>query len=179
MGQKYIQDFKIYNNEPFEVDLVQWRSCPLLFNQNWYHIFKATYNVEWGKRPWIVASYDEKWKDKIVINTTNYRWAASIEFKKLNVLYPNELVFISFDKEQHNFFERTTNIEVEYYELKSFIEMVTIINSCKLFAGSLSSPLSIANALHKNRICGLYYNICDNNHNLYLDNFLPNIRFSV
>ena len=179
MGQKYIQDFKIYNNEPFEVDLVQWRSSPLLYKKNWYNIYKETYNLEWGKRPWIVAPYDEKWKDKIVINTTNYRWAANIEFKKLNALYPNELVFISFDKEQHIFFERTTNIEVEYYEPKTFFEMVTIINSCKLFAGSLSSPFTIANALHKNRICGLYNNIADNNHNLHLENVFPNIRYSV
>ena len=179
IGQKYIQDFKIYNNEPFEIDLSEWRSSPLLFHQNWHHIYKQIYNVEWGKRPWLIASYDEKWKDKIVINTTNYRWPINIEFKKLNELYPNEMVFISFDREQYNFFERTTSISIEYYEPKSFLEMVTIINSCKLFVGSLSSPLSIANALHKDRICGLCSSIADNNHNLHLENVFPNIRYSV
>ena len=179
IGQKYIQDFKIYNNEPFEIDLSQWRSSPLLFHQNWHHIYKQIYNVEWGKRPWLIASYDEKWKDKIVINTTNYRWPINIEFKKLNELYPNEMVFISFDREQYIFFERTASISIEYYEPKSFLEMVTIINSCKLFVGSLSSPLSIANALHKDRICGLCSSIADNNHNLHLENVFPNIRYSV
>jgi len=188
MEQKYIQDFKIYNNEPFEIDLVKWRSCSLLFYHNWYHIYKATYNVEWGKRPWLVASYDEKWKDKIVINTTNYRWTAYIDFNKLNTLHKNNLIFMSSDKEQHNFFEKTTGLSIEYYNPKSFLEMITIINSCKLFVGSLSSPLAIANALHKDRICGLcnhisqFDNICpiyDNNHNSHFENILPNIRYSV
>jgi hypothetical protein len=179
IGQKYIQDFKIYNNEPFEIDLIKWRLSPLLETKNWYHIYKQTYNVEWGKRPWLVASYDEKWKDKIVINTINYRWPKNIEFKKLNELYPNELVFMSFHKFQYDFFETTTGIAIEYYKPNSFLEMVTIINSCKLFIGALSSPLAIANSLHKDRICGLCHIISDNIRNSHFENILPNIRYSV
>ena len=115
----------------------------------------------------------------VVINTTNYRWTNNIDFNKLNSLYSNELIFICFDKEQHAFFEKKTGIAIECYEPKNFLDMITIINSCKLFAGSLSSPFSIANALHKDRICGLCSYTEDNNHNLYLENVFPNIRYSV
>ena len=179
MGQRYIEDYKIYNNELFEIDLVKWRWCPLLGYQNWYHIYKETYNVEWGKRPWLVASYDEKWKDKVVINTTNYRWPIFIEFKKLKAIYPTELVYVSFEKDQHSFFESATNVGIEYYKPSSLLEMIVIINSCKLLIGALSSPLAIANGLHKDRIVGLCNCIADNNHNTHLENIFPNIRYYV
>jgi hypothetical protein len=179
MSQKYIQDFKIYNNEPVEIDLVAWRFNGNLVRQNWYNTYKQTYNIEWGKRQWIDAPYDEKWKDKIVINTTNYRWACNIEFKKLKQLYPNDLVFISSDKGQHDFFENTTGIIIEYYNIATFLELVTIIGSCKLFAGSLSAPLAIANALHKDRICGLSQHKDENTMNGNLDSIFCNLRYVV
>ena len=179
MSQEYIEDFKIYNNEPIEIDLVDWRFNHNLSSQNWYNTYKQTYNVEWGKRQWIDAPYDEKWKDKIVINTTNYRWACNIEFKKLKQLYPNDLVFISSDKGQHDFFENTTGIRIEYYNIVTFLELVTIIGSCKLFAGSLSAPLAIANALHKDRICGLSQRKDENTMNGNLDSVFHNIRYTV
>jgi hypothetical protein len=180
INQPYIHDFKIYNNELIDINLNTWRTSPNLYKQNWYHIYKQTYNVEWGKRKWLNIHLDDKWKDKVVINTTSYRWAYNIEFKLLKKLYGDNLLFISSDKNQHLFFENITNINVEYYEFSSFFDLVTIINSCKLFAGSLSGPLSIANALHKERICGLANAICpDNPHNLNLDEVFKNLRYNV
>ena len=179
MSQKYIQDYKIYNNEQVEIDLVAWRFNNKLFEQNWFNTYQQTYNVEWGKRQWIHAPYDEKWKNKVIINTTNYRWAYSIEFKKLKELYPDDLVFISSDKGQHNFFENTTGITIEYYEFSTFLELATIIGSCKLFAGSLSAPLALSNALHKERICGMSHSILENTMNANLECIFHNIRYAV
>ena len=180
--QIYIQDFKIYNNEPFEVDLSIWRDSSLLYKQNLYYIYKNTYNIEWGKQKWLETIYDDKWKDKIIINTTSYRFPFNIDFHLLYKLYSVNLIFISFNKNEYDYFEENTKLSIEYYEFKDFLDLVTIINSCELFIGSLSAPLSIAHALHKPRICGLTNtgnNAIDNIHNVNLDNFLPNITYSV
>jgi len=181
--QKYIQHFKIYNNEPFEVDLSLWRDSNLLFKQNWYYIYKNTYNIEWGKRKWLNdINYDDKWKDKIIINTTSYRFPFNIDFNLLYKLYSVNLIFISSNKNEYHYFEQNTKLSMEYYEFKDFSDLITIINSCKLFIGSLSAPLSVAHALHKPRICGLTIignNAIDNIHNINLYEFLPNITYSV
>jgi hypothetical protein len=178
MSQNYIQDYKIYNNEHIEIDLTEWRNNPHLYSQNWYNTYKQTYNVEWGKRQWIHAPYDENWKNKVIINTTNYRWAYNIEFKKLKQLYPDDLVFISSDKGQHTFFENTADITIEYYQFSTFLELATIIGSCKLFAGSLSGPLALSHALHKERICGMAH-IVENTMTADLECIFHNIRYTV
>jgi len=177
--QRYMQDYKIYNNEPIEINLVLWRHNIYLFNQNWYHTYKQTYNIEWGKRKWLEVAFDKRWENKVVINTTDYRGLCNLDFKLLKQMYPDDLIFISSNKEQHAIFEKTTNFSIEYYEFTSFLELTTIINSCKLFAGSLSGPLAIANALHKNRICGFANNAVENLMNSGLNEVIPNMRYEV
>lgn len=177
--QPYICDFKIYNNDVFDVNLIYWRSNPNLGSKNWYYIYKETYNIEWGKRIWLTVPFEEKWENKIIINTTDNRWSKHIDYNLLKDLYKNDLIFIYSDEHQKDFFIRQTNIEVEYYKFNSFLELTTIINSCKLFVGCMSGPLAIAHALHKNRICGLSDNPFDNNLNIGLDLFWPNLQFSV
>jgi hypothetical protein len=180
MKQKYIHDFKIYNNESYDVDLVAWRSNPRLFKQNLYYTFSQTYCVPWGKTKWLEASFDDKWKNKVVINTTSYRY---IDYKELllNEYCNEELLFISSNKKEHEFFEAQTGIAIEYYEFKNFLELTTIINSCKLFIGSLSGPFCIANAMHKKRILRKTGKT-DNSEIEYLvhsklDLFIPNIFY--
>jgi len=153
--QPYISDFKIYNNELFDINLTIWRNDPNHYNENWYDIFNKAYNIEWGNRKWLNAPFDEEWKNKIVINTTNYRWVNNIDFKLLKYIYKDDLIFISSDINQYDFFKRETNIDINYYNVSNFLNLITIINSCKLFIGSPSAPLSIAHSLHKDRICGL------------------------
>ena len=47
--QNYIKNYKMYNNEPFDINLNNWRKHPLLYSKNLYFLYKQTYNVEWGK----------------------------------------------------------------------------------------------------------------------------------
>jgi hypothetical protein len=151
--QKYIQDFKLYENQPFDINLVKWRQSPLLLTDNWYNIYKSTYNVEWGKRKWIEWNYNPLWSNKIVINTTTYRFPVSGNFFN-NLNKDLEYVFLSSDISQYEYFKKyiKNNIVIPFCKFKTFDELVTIINSCKLFIGGFSAPLSIANALHKDRI---------------------------
>lgn len=186
--QVYIKSFSIYDNEPFEIDLSSWRSSGLIGKQSWYNIFKTTFNVEWGKRKWLKLAYEDKWKDKIVINTSSYRFPCNINFKLLYDLYKNDLVFISSSKSEYDYFESRTQCCIEYYEFTNFLELTTVINSCKLFAGSPSAPLSISHSIHKSRIGGLLlhffdhseiYFLCDDAHNLGLADVVPNIVYKT
>jgi hypothetical protein len=177
--QKYIQEFKIYENEPFQINLVKWRQSPILTTANWYNIYKSTYDVEWGKRKWIEWNYNPLWNNKIVINTTNYRFpVSSIFFNNLNK--DLEYVFLSSDISQFEFFKKhiKNNIVIHYCQFKTFDELVTIVNSCKLFIGGFSAPLSIANALHKDRIIcnsSTYFEVKMND----LIGILPNIKMII
>lgn len=146
MKQKYIHDFKIYNKEPIHIDLIFWRFLPNISHFNWFTLYSSIYNIQWGKRKWIETKYDSVWSDKIVINTTDYRFP-QCDFKKYS-----DCVFISSDIKQYHYFKEKTGITLEYYEFKTLEELFTIINSCKLFIGGFSAPLSIAHALHKPRI---------------------------
>jgi hypothetical protein len=191
MKQNYIQDFKIYNSEPFEIDLTLWRDSNLLGKENWHTIYKNTYSdVDWGKRKWLKLAYDDKWKDKVVINTTSRRFPCNIDFKLLSDMYQDDLLFISSTKSEHQYFENKTQCYIGYYEFKNFLDLTTIINSCKLYVGSLSAPLAIAHSIHKERICGLQHChtedseipngiLSDDTHNLGLKRVFPNIRYSV
>ena len=177
--QSYIKDYKIYNNESYDIDLTLWRKNPSLYKVNWYHIYHDTYNVEWGKHVWLDSAYDEKWKNKILINTTSYRWCDNINFMLLNKMYPSNMIFISSDINEYNFFIKKTNLNIPFYEIKSFSELCTAIKSCNLFAGSLSAPLAIANAFGKDRIIGMSPNKEENILNSNLEIIWKNIRYII
>jgi len=179
--QPYVHEYKIFQEEPIDVDLVAWRDSPLLFNNSMYEIFLHTYGIEWGKRKWLNVPTDETWKNKVMINTTHYRWPIELNFARLQELHSNELIFISASKEEHLFFEQNAFC-VEYHQVTSFVELATMIHSCKLFVGSLSAPLSIAHALHKDRVCGVHTPMGGGpgdvrmNENLFL---FTNLRYNI
>jgi hypothetical protein len=155
INQNYIKDYKIYYNESYNINLTLWRKNPNLYKVNWYNLYKETYQVEWGKHSWLDAPIDEKWKDIILVNTTDYRWAFNIDFMLLNKQYPDKLIFIAADNIQYNHFIKTTSLKIPLYKFNDFQDLCIAIKSCKLFVGSLSAPLAIAHALNTDRIIGL------------------------
>ena len=145
----YIKDYLIYNNEDIDIDLTIWRKNKDVEYENWFIKYSNTYKINWGKNKWLTCSTNNKWKEKKLINTTSYRWPCNIDFNKIFDLYSNDLIFISFDINQYNFFKEKTGLEIENYILSNIDELCIIINSCQLIIGSQSSPLAIAFALKK------------------------------
>ena len=178
-NQIYIYDYKIYNNELYDINLNEWRSNSNLYNQNWYYTYKQTYNIEWGKHQWINTDINSLFEERIIINTTHYRWCDNIDFNKLYSLYGNKLLYISNDINQYRYFTEKTSLNIEYYKMDSFYDLCLCINSCKLFIGSQSAPLALANALHKERICGLHN--CNIEKNLMLNLYVvfDNIKYEI
>ena len=103
--QRYIEDYKIYDNQECECDLTIWRNHPKLFHVSWYELYKEIYEVEWGTHSWLDIEIDDKWKDIILVNTTNYRWPFNIDFNLLYQYFSDKIVFISSDINQYNVFK--------------------------------------------------------------------------
>lgn len=157
-SQPYIHKYAIYNGESVDINLSSWRSSPFLYKGNWNYVFKNTYGVDWGKHKWINTRVDIKWHGKVVLNTSDRRFVSSeIDFNLLYKQYGDNIVFLSMkpDFSDYSHFYSQTGIFLEAYYVKTFIEMCSIINSCDLFVGTLSGPLSIAHATQTRRI------ICD------------------
>ena len=184
INQKYIYDYKIYNGEKYSVDLTTWRNYErIIANTNWYIIYGIFYHIEWGKHKWInVETNSLLYGNKVFINTTDYRWP-NIDFNLIYNKYGNDLVFLNtdFDLKQYSIFVEKTGLNIPYISVSTFSEMCCAIASCKLFIGGLSAPLTVAHAIHKDRIIGLLRSVHneDTIRNSGLESIWNNVRYSV
>jgi len=175
--QKYIHEYKIHMGEPYLIDLTAWRHFRNLNHNNWHYNYSMLYNIDWGKHKWLDVEYNDKWKNKIVVNTTDRRWPL-LDFKALHNKYKDNLIYVAADIEQYNIFCKKTKLQIEYCKITDFAELCSAIYSCKLFVGNLSSPLSIAHALNVNRVCGLFGG-WDDPLNSNLDKIWSTLSYSV
>ena len=183
INQDYILDFKIYNNESIDIDLTEWRENRAVDYKNWYIKYSNTYNVNWGKNIWlknISGKQNEKFENRIIINTTNYRWPYFIDFSNIYKIYGNDLLFISFDINQYNYFHDKTGLNLDFYNPIDFTNLCDCINSCKLFIGSQSALLHVAFAFKKNVIIGECEEECHPEHGHHyiqgLDHYFSKIK---
>ena len=100
----------------------------------------------------------------------------NIDYKKLESIYGNSLIFVGFDYTDYELFiSKLSDTNIKYYCPTSLEEFVNIVNSCKMFIGGLSAPLAIAFAVHKRCIIDLH-NSADCNHFINLKNYLYYIQ---
>ena len=173
----YISDYKIYNGEAIDIDLSIWRNSSLLFRTHWNNIFKQSYNIDWGTRPWLVSTINPLVKGKILfscsINMSRYPY--NINFLKFFESFGiDNILFITQTTEEYNSFTNITNIKLPLYVPESITDYISAINSCECFIGNLSSPLTYAYGLHKKCITLLNQRSDDNIHVLNLDHIFVN-----
>lgn len=185
ISQPYIHSYSIYENENFDFNLTKWRNNPMIYSSsfvtdnNWYDVYKYTYAVEWGKHKWLLVNNDETWKERIVINTTSYRWPKNIDFQNLYQRFGQDLLFISATPSEYEYFIEQTGLQIEYKQTETFHDLCSIISSCKLFVGSLSAPMAIAHATHTHRVIGQGSNICEIKLNADLDKIWNNVYYNI
>jgi len=178
--QPYIKEYKIHsNNEPYHINLSQWRRHPLLFQTNWSKIFYDTYNIPWGVDKWLNIPYDNTFNDTILISTTSCRQAYNIDFTYICKKYCKQIKFIDLSNDETERFKTQFDVNnIDLYKPENLYEMCVAINSCKLFIGNLSSPLAFAYGMHKKCIVGLP-NGNDTNHMLGLELIMPNLTINT
>lgn len=179
ISQKYIHDYKIYNNEYVDIETDIWfLNKDLLYKRNWQEIFSYTFKINWGYHKWFVVEKNKSWENKVLINVMHYRKCINIDFNKLYDIFSYSLIFISFNKTEYEEFIRDTKLDIKNYIPESFMDACIAINSCKLLVAGLSAILTIGHACHSPRIIGLC-NIMDDNHNKNFDNYYDNVFYDV
>ena len=166
--QPYIESYHIHNNENYDINLSSWIVNQPLYINNWNITFSAEYNVNWCSNKYLDIEYDLKYKDCIFITSSIRRFNESIDYNILIESLPYRPIFITSIIEEYEYFKNTTGINLECKHFNSLYELYTAINSCKLFIGNLSSPLTIAHAVMKPRICILKSNY-DNYDNMHMN----------
>jgi hypothetical protein len=166
--QVYIDKYAIWQGENYDIYLSAWFSSPLRFKANFQKIYNYVYNIDWARNPWLTCdTINTRFESKIVFCCSNYhfRFPDKINFKKFFAdLGIENIVFVTQTISEYNNFCEKTGITLDLYIPSSIEDFVTCINSCSLFIGNLSSPLTYAYALHKNRICLLSRWCLDNIH---------------
>ena len=147
--QKFIDEVKIYNNEEIDIDLNFFRQLPINFNIDsvrWY--FHLTGIFPDLSKSYLEVNESDKFKNFIVILRSLRRQNKYINYKFINS-YKN-LVFIGLKNEYLDLKKEIPNLE--YYDSEDFLELATIIKSCKMFIGNLSFGFALAEALKVPRL---------------------------
>jgi hypothetical protein len=153
--QPQIATCDVYNNEAVDYDLDEFRDYPILLDKGnicrWYfYVYAINYPLH---EPWLTAPTDVRLRDYIVVARSHRYRSPFIDYGFLQQ-YSN-LIFIGVKEEYEDMKKMIPNIE--FREVENFLEMATIINSCKLFIGNQSFPFSIAEALKVNRLLEVFY----------------------
>ena len=153
--QPQIATCTVYNNESVDYDLDLFRDYPLLLDKGnicrWYfYVYGINYPLH---NPWLIAPADDTYSKCIVIARSHRYRSPFIDYGFLSK-YANVL-FVGVQEEYEDIKKMLPNIE--YKPVGNFLELATIINSCKLFIGNQSFPFSIAEGLKVNRLLEVYY----------------------
>ena len=149
-SQPYIQDYKIYNGEPYDIDLSLWRSSIEMNKSSLADIYSKVYNVEWGKHKWIIHNENPYYYNKILIHYSLNRLNYSINYSELlNFVHIDNLLFVTMNYQEYNNFISLTNKSIPFEVFDNFNLFIEAICSAGLFIGNLSAPLAIASGAHR------------------------------
>lgn len=155
LHQPQIESVEVYKNENVDYDLDLFRNYSFGLDKSsgvrWYfHVFGISRN---SSLPWLVAPKDEQYANNIVIARSHRYRSPLIDYSFLNK-YPNKL-FVGVKEEYEDMKKVLPNLQ--YKPVQDFLEMASIINSCRLFIGNQSFPFALAEALKVPRLLEVYY----------------------
>jgi hypothetical protein len=171
-SQNYIHSYKIYHNEPYDINLSSWRKSNVEIG--WDKIFFNNYRISWGVHPWINVPYEDQWKDTVFVSTTSYRNPYNINYSQLFKEYGPSIKFIDLSDKETTLFKNSNKIDtLNLYKPKDIYELCIAIKSCKLFIGNYSSPLAFAYGMHKKSVVCMFH--VDDIRHIGLEKIIPNI----
>ncbi len=155
MYQPLCKTCEVYSGNQIDYDLDIFRKYILLPDRGniarWYFYLFAVYPSL--SDPWLIAPKDPGLKDCILVGRSHRYRNPNISYSFLQK-YPN-VKFIGVEQE---FLDMKSSIpNLEYIPVNDFLEMATLVNSCRLFIGNQSFPFAIAEGLKTNRLLEVYY----------------------
>jgi hypothetical protein len=177
--QSYISSIDIYNDQKIHVDFDFFRSKTLPLNNaniaRWCSYVTGITPELW--RPWLFATPDISFKDKIILARSE-RYRNSIINYSFLKNYDNVL-FIGIKSEYEDMKKSIPDLKL--FHTESFLEIAQIIAGCKFFIGNQSFPYAIAEALKIPRILEAYYHVPhvipegENAHDFYYQNHFESL----
>lgn len=155
-SQEYIEDLRVGEPEDGVCDiyLSSWRQRADLYTLNWYEMFLQEYGIHLGKHNWLKVPILCEWTNKTVVHISQYRFPSGLQSREPSVL---KEVLLELEPGDHAAYTEKVG-PIAMYKPASFLELCSIIYSCKQFIGALSMPLTLAHAcgtIRQVRLCGV------------------------
>lgn len=155
LHQPQCKSCEFYNGNKIDYDLDEFRKFVYLQDRGniarWYFYVYAVFPSL--SDPWLIAPKETTMKEAILVARSHRYRNPHISYSFLQK-YPN-VQFVGVEEE---FIDMKSSIpNLQYRQVNDFLEMATLINSCKLFIGNQSFPFSIAEGLKVNRLLEVYY----------------------
>jgi hypothetical protein len=146
-AQDYIEEVKIWDGEPFDVDLDDYMNTTHLTKGDKVNIVDNHF-IGQGEEPlsyakWLITCYSKR-SGIIIANSDNHH-DETINYNRL--LSGNE-IFLGTQKEASEFYYRSNKILISHTASNAY-NLARIINSADVFIGNQSLPLAIALGLGK------------------------------
>ena len=147
--QKYLKTVKVFNGESIDINFDLFRDFPLNINFNqarWYfHITGVHADLS---LPYLESTKHKDLNNKIIFHRT-FRYRNNF----INYNFLEDLKDSYFIGTRDEYYDLQKSIKhLNFYECKDFLDMASIINSCKFFIGNSSIAFPIAEALKVPRI---------------------------
>lgn len=179
--QNYIAQYKIYKNEPYDIDLGSWRQN--YWDTSLLNMINVAYNLKLegqDEHKWLDLPTEERWQNTILINTVLYRpYANIIDYQRLKSKYNTfKFIFISNEKVHYDqFIVQTQQNDIEYYCPISLLDASIAINSCYFCICVPSGLCSIANACQKRTVIVSVNHPIEHQNNINLDKIGINVTY--
>lgn len=150
-SQSCIAGLSKYNGESIDYDLSTFRFGGLKYGENIISRQARWVGVKPDLiKPWLVTP--ERFKIASIVISRGARWHGFFfPWKEIVRAFADDLVFVGL-REEHEAFCRDADYRVPWYGTKDLLEVANIIAGADLFIGNQSSPLAIAEGLHKRTI---------------------------
>lgn len=155
LHQPRIEAVSVYHNETVDYNLDLFRDFSFPLDRGsivrWYfYVYGITADTS---KPWLEAPKDDDYRNAIVIARSHRYRSPVVDYSFLK-MYAN-LLFVGVPEEYESMKQMLPGIV--YKPVSDFLEMATIINSCRLFIGNQSFPFSLAEGLKVKRLLEVYY----------------------
>ncbi len=160
LSQEYIEDFIVYNGQPFEIDF------DLIRLQHFTNQPKGSLNRWFNYSfPEMVSDLSKKWihipmgisnpyKDKVVVNFTQRHRNYTLTYFFLKQ-HENNIIFAGLPKER-DLFCNEWGLDIPLLQVDNFYELAKTISGCKFFVGNQSFCFQLAEAMKIPRSLEIY-----------------------
>ncbi len=152
--QDYIQDLRVHQGGPVDVDLDVIRRAPLPHDRlgisRWYGYFLGI--APDLSQPWLAVEPDPATRTTVLLARSQRYRNEKLDFRFLADL--PDLAFVGLREEYDDLRRQLPGLT--WLQVDDFLQLARLIAGCKLFIGNQSLPFALAEGLKVPRILELY-----------------------